>query len=277
MASSKGKRKRKPSRAVVKTDSTAGAVTTTNRNYFELYGESVEATTLVGELLKFQKGKYVVGRGEKELPENTKLVADMNLLRVGYVRWENQRPSKSHMGLIVEGFNPGPRKLLGDLDESLWEKFTDGKPKDPWSFSNELVLFNPKDPDELYTFVTSSKGGISAVAYLAKQYGLHMRQAADELPLVDLAVGGYAHKNKSFGKIKVPVLVVAGWVDTPKKTKRLTKTASKRLAASKANGKTKVNGKTKAKTVKKAMVVKPIKEPSLPVRSKRSDDVPFYE
>jgi hypothetical protein len=68
------------------------------------------------------------------------------------------------------------------------------------------------------------------------------------------------------------VLVVAGWVDTPKKTKRLKKTASKRLAASKANGKTKVNGKTKAKTVKKAMVVKPIKEPSLPVRTKRSDD-----
>jgi hypothetical protein len=244
----------------------ADAVTTTNRNFFELYGDSIGATTLVGETLKFNKGKYLVGRSEKELPDGTRLVADFNLFRAGYVRWQNQRPTKTHMGLIVEGFNPGPRKPLGDNDETLWEKFTDGQPKDPWQFSNELVMFNPKDPDELYTFVTSSKGGLGAVRALSAEYGLHIRHAADELPLVELTVGSYTHKNKSYGKIKVPVLALVGWVSAPAKKKRSKKTAAKRLAASKTNG------KLKPKKTTKKMVVKPVKEPSLPVRSKRSDD-----
>jgi hypothetical protein len=276
MASSK--RKRKPSHtagAMTKTSPTAGAVTTTNRNYFEQYGDSVSATNLVGEMLKFDKGRYLAGRSGKEIPLGTKLVADMNLFRAGWVKWENQRPSKTHMGLICEGFNPGPRKLLGDSDETLWEKFNDGQPKDPWQFSNELVMFNPENPDELYTFVTSSKGGISAVCSLTKEYGLHIRQSADELPLVELTAGSYKHSNKSYGKIQVPVLAAVGWVETPKK-KSKKKAAAKRLAA-KANGKANGKTKAKAKTVKKAMVVKPVKEPSLPVRSKRSADDLSYE
>jgi hypothetical protein len=264
---------------VSKTNHKAGAVATTNRNFFELYGDTVEATSLVGEILKFQKGKFVVGRSEKELPEGTKLVADFNLFRTGWVKWENQRPSMAHMGLIVEGFNPGPRKPLGDNDPELWEKFNDGQPKDPWQFSNELVMFNSKNPDELYTYVTSSKGGLSAVGHLAAEYGRHIRQAADELPVVALEVGGYTHKNKSYGKIKVPLLIVVGWVEAPPKKKRSKKTAVKRLAApkSKANGKTKIKTKTKAKTVKKAMIVKPVKKPSLPVRSARPVSDLFYE
>jgi hypothetical protein len=241
----------------------ADVVAVTNRNFFELYGEDVGATSLIGDILKFSKGgKFLVGRSEKELPEGTKLVADFNLFRVGWVKWVNQRPLKTHMGLIVEGFNPGPRKPLGDNDETLWEKFSDGKSKDPWQFSNELVLFNPANPDEKYTFVTSSNGGRTALRALSAEYGLHIRHAADELPLVELMVGAYTHKNKTYGKIKIPVFAITGWVDAPKKQKRSKKTAAKALS----------NGKTKAKTVKKAMVVKPVKEPSLPVHSKRSDD-----
>jgi hypothetical protein len=68
-----------------------------------------------------------------------------------------------------------------------------------------------KDEDSLFTFTTSSRGGLNAIGELCKAYGKAMRQRPDEFPIVALKVGSYQHSNKAYGRIKFPILEVVGW------------------------------------------------------------------
>ncbi len=99
----------------------------------------------------------------------------MHLLEVGYQHWVDSRPGEQRMGKIAEGFVPPRRAELGDLDKSLWASFEDGREKDPWVFCNLLPLARAED-HELFTFTTSSRGGLGAVGALSKTYGRHVRQ-----------------------------------------------------------------------------------------------------
>ena len=92
------------------------------------------------------------------------------------------------MGAIGEGFAPPKRNELGDTDQSLWERYDDDRPRDPWQFSNYVVLVNV-DTSDLFTFTTSSRGGLNAIGELSKVYGKRIRQTPDELPLVELGCG----------------------------------------------------------------------------------------
>ena len=128
----------------------------------------------------------------------------MDSLEVGHVRWEGMRPVEPRMGRLVGGFKPAKRSELGHDDRSQWETDDEGQARDPWQFSNQLELADP-DKGELYTFCTSSKGGLTAIGELCKQYGAAMRQRPDDWPVIELGVGSYAHANKAYGKIKYPV------------------------------------------------------------------------
>ena len=117
------------------------------------------------------------------------------------------------MGLVAEGYVPPKRSELGDTDESQWETDDRGEPRDPWQLSNYLVLINPDDVKDQYTFTTTSKGGIGAIGELCKVFGRHMREAPDEDPVIALGVGSYQHRDKQYGRIKFPILEVVDWVD----------------------------------------------------------------
>ena len=86
---------------------------------------------------------------------------------------------------------------------------------DPWQRTNYLVFrdigLDTHDEDRMYTFTTSSKGGISAIGKLCNQYGKGMRQHPSEYPIVELQVDSYAHPIKEYGRIKVPMLELVGW------------------------------------------------------------------
>jgi hypothetical protein len=181
-------------------------------NFYEAYGESAAARNIVGRLLKFSKfGEYNAGIENEEIAIGTKLVAHMPSLLVGYIKWENNRPIAQVMGAIGDGFTPPKRNELGDTDPSLWEHYDDDRPRDPWQFSNYLVLVN-LDSSDLFTFTTSSRGGLNAVGELSKIYGKHIRQAPDELPVVELGCGSYQHSNRSYGEIRFPIFKAVGWV-----------------------------------------------------------------
>lgn len=195
---------------------TGTAVAEAGYNYFEAYGAQASQNTLVGQLLKFSKGDWLAGQGNTELKPGTKLVALMDQLQIGWVKWEDNKPTEQLMGLVIEGYKPMHRKDLGDLDESLWEVDMQGKPRDPWQRTNYLVLRDVgvedvTDEDRMYTFTTSSKGGIGAVVKLCNSYGKAMRQHPDEYPVVELKVDSYAHPIKEYGRIKTPVLELVGW------------------------------------------------------------------
>jgi hypothetical protein len=184
----------------------------TTANYYEKYGRAASNRRFIGDLLKFGKdGTYTAGQENREIERGTQLVAYMPTLRVGWVRWEDGHTVEESTGLIAEGFVPPKRETLGHNDKSLWGEFDEGGERDPWQFSNDLVLFEPQ-AEQFYTFVTSSKGGLGAIGELAKTYGQRLRQQPGDWPAVALEGDSYQHRIRSRGRIKFPIFRVIGWV-----------------------------------------------------------------
>jgi hypothetical protein len=186
-------------------------------NLFAAYGDAAGGGgRIVGELLKFSKGDFLAGQDSRLIPQGSKLVAVMDTLEVGWQRWENQRPVSFRMGLLIEGFTPPSRQDLGDNDSSLWETDDDGEPRDPWQATNYLRFVDLNNKDRLeFTFTTSSKGGLGAVAKLCREYGRAVEKEgrAEQYPIVRLDVESYAHRDRSLGRIKFPSFAIIGWVD----------------------------------------------------------------
>jgi len=184
------------------------------RNAFESYGDQVSTKFLVGTLLKFNKGDWLTGDNDSEVEVGTRFVANMNQLMIGWIKWVDNRPDQQIMGALADNFQAPRRNTLGDEDEDEWELDTQGRPRDPWQFSNYLVLKEPGEDaseENLYTFATSSKGGIGAIGELCKKYGKEMRIRPDEYPIVEIGVHKYKHSNPEFGIIKTPTFTIVGW------------------------------------------------------------------
>jgi hypothetical protein len=190
-----------------------GTVAKPSDNPFQTYGDQANQRAIVGKLLKFSKGEYTAGESNEEVPEGTRFVVNMNELLVGWVRWESNRPSDHVMGRVADAFQPPRRNELGDMDQNNWEVDATGKLRDPWQFTNYLLLKAVEASDEpgedLYTFTTSSRGGLNAVGLLCKKYGAVIKQRPKEFPVVAIGVGDYRHPD--FGKIFYPIFDIVGW------------------------------------------------------------------
>jgi len=188
-------------------------VSTGAENPFLQYGEAARQTAIVGELLKFSKGDWTAGQEGTPIEEGTRFVANLDELLVGWVRWHDTKPTDHVMGKVVAGYQPPRRNDLGDLDPDNWEVDETGKARDPWQPSNYLLLQGTGDREgELFTFTTSSRGGINAIGDLCLKYGKTLRQRPDQYPVIEIGTGSYLHSNKSFGRIKYPLLTIVGWV-----------------------------------------------------------------
>jgi len=67
--------------------------------------------------------------------------------------------------------------------------------------------------ETVYTFATSSDGGRRrAVAPLCREYGTHIRQHPDELPVIGLEQDSYQHPDRSIGRVKYPLFPVKRYV-----------------------------------------------------------------
>jgi hypothetical protein len=188
---------------------------TTNDDYnpYIAFGDSVSQSNIVGHLLKFTKfGEFEAGENSINIPHGTELIAHMGDVLIGWQRWQDQRPTEQVMGLVRDNFQPPRRSELGDNDQSLWEVDDSGKSRDPWQ-KTTMVIFKGLDNDELYTFSTSSKGGIQAVGKLSKEYGKQMRMRPNQFPVVRLGWDSYEHSNKQYGEIRYPVFEIVGWAD----------------------------------------------------------------
>jgi hypothetical protein len=186
-------------------------VSKATENFFSKYGKAATSHSIIGRLLRFNKfGEYRAGQDGEKIEYGTKLAAAMNTLCVGYIRWEDGRPAERIMGPVAEGFVPPKRDTLGHNDKSKWDSFDDGRPNDPWQFTNEVVLADPEN-GELFTFSTSTRGGIDAIGQLCLKYGEHIRQQPDEVPLIELQMGSYMHPNRTYGEIRIPILKRVGW------------------------------------------------------------------
>ena len=164
---------------------------------------AVAATAQEMHFLKFVKGEFY--SGDDEVPLGTEYIAHVDQLVCGRVKFADGKVVDQRIGLIAEGFKPPPRKELGDLDESKWEKDGAGMPRDPWTLQYFLPIEGP-ETGELLTYVTGSRGGISAIGRLCNQF---VRKARNGLPIVRLSAGSYKHKR--FGRVEKPDFPVVSW------------------------------------------------------------------
>lgn len=91
-----------------------------------------------------------------------------------------------------------------------------GESKDPWQFTNTLVLMT-QDADDIFTFSTTSGGGMDALAKLSNIFGKAAEAAVKDerpfggYPLIVLEVGSYQHRE--YGRIKFPIFDLLKFVD----------------------------------------------------------------
>jgi hypothetical protein len=199
--------------AAVKTSlpATAG---TDNRSLVEQYVDSVAPSTIAGQLVKFNKGLFVVSETGDELGPDDDYTALCDETLVGWIRFNGEGvPPDRHQGLLYRGFQMPARESLGDLDPSTWPEGLDGKPSDPWQHQQCLVLQSAAT-QSLYTFTTSSDTGRRAVGNLLKHYNRMERRGLDAYPVVRLKQSGFNHKDARVGWVPTPSFVVFG--QTPK-------------------------------------------------------------
>jgi hypothetical protein len=175
---------------------------------FAAYGQ--EAASGGANFLKFAKGEWLLGQNGDEQPLGRKLVANMNELAIGWIRWTDGKPQERRMGLLASGFRPETRDALGYTDQELWDTGDDGKAVDPWTFTNELPLADP-DTGEQMVFSASSKGGIGGIGNLCKSYSKERRSRGDQVPVIELQRDSYMHP--VYKKLYVPVLAIVDWRD----------------------------------------------------------------
>jgi hypothetical protein len=193
----------------------ANDVTNPNTNAvidpYQKFADEVASRPFDGDLLRFTKhGEYKAGQDQQEIPDGTRMLVFMPGLKWGWVKWEDNVPVANVMGLINEGFDPPERDELGDDDETQWGELN-GRPIDPWQKTNHLPMCD--SDGTLYTFVSSSKGGLSAIGELSKAYVQRRRMKPDEIPVVELLSRSYIHKD--YGETFAPSFKIIGWTSIP--------------------------------------------------------------
>jgi hypothetical protein len=184
--------------------------TRSDSNPFTDFADNASQRTIVGKLLKFSKGDWLAGQDNDEVEEGSQFIANMGEMLQGWQRWEDNKPTDSVLGKVVDRFQVPLRSELPDQDRSLWDVDISGKERDPWAKTN-LLLLKSSENGELYTFTTSSKGGLDAMALLCKAYGQSMRAHPDEWPVIEIGSDSYAHPKKDLGRIKVPTFKIIAW------------------------------------------------------------------
>ena len=194
-----------------KSENTAVAVPD-NRSSVERYLDATSPVAVVGRLIKFNKeAKFCTADDDVPIDENAEFVALCDETLIGWIKFHNdgETPPDRIMGALYDGFVPPRRDALGDMDEAEWPAGPSGEPEDPWKHQNCVVLQHT-ETRELYTFVTTSITGRTAVANLLRHYNRTRKTHPDELPIIRLRVGGFNSKKPGVGWVSVPVFAIVG-------------------------------------------------------------------
>jgi hypothetical protein len=181
------------------------------RSFHDAYLDAIAPASIAGKMLKFSKdGEYQVVEDESTIGEDVQFVAVAPETLIGWIKFNGPgNPPSREMGLLYDGYQMPSRESLGDTDEAAWEMGLDGRPADPWVHTLYLVL-QRVDNSELFTFAAMSKTSRRAVGVLLRHYDRMQRTHPGYLPVVNLKVGGYQHRDTRVGWVKTPVIAAVG-------------------------------------------------------------------
>ena len=201
--------KKKVSTDVAKPETTT-SVAKPEKSVFGAYGAAMNNRNFIGTLVTFNKGDFLSGKEDELIPLGTRFAAAMNTIKTGWVRWEDGVAVDHKMELLIEGQRPKTRSQLGDTDDTQWPRDKEGKPRDPWQFINYIV-WKREDDGKVFTFTTSSKGGLGAIGKLCEEYDAEiLRKTPDKDPLIKIGSSSYEHSDRTIGRVKIPTFEIVG-------------------------------------------------------------------
>ena len=173
------------------------------------------ADTMVGEAkpyLKFQKGDFYLGQDMEEIPVGTRFAVNVPACGWGWIRWHDGKVVERRMTRLVSGEPRALRDQLGHHDQALWEHDDEGRPKDCWSPNFQLPMREVDGEQREVILTGSSRGMESAVQDFLRSYCNKVRRHRGGVPIIELGVGGYHHRNRQFGFVKTPEAPIVGWL-----------------------------------------------------------------
>jgi hypothetical protein len=182
-----------------------------NRDVYMAVADAVAPKHVQGSLLKFNKGEWLAGEAQEIIPIGTRVIAAVDQTLMGWVFWEDGKPTDHRMVLVSSGEAPARRAELGDFDQSKWEKDASGELRDPWAMTFYVPMVD--DTGEVFTFSTTSRGGKNAVADILRHYSRNRNANPGKYPVMALESDVYQHSNAQYGRIKYPVFKKVGWED----------------------------------------------------------------
>jgi hypothetical protein len=148
--------------------------------------------------LKYSKGEWLAGMEESVIDDTEQFAVDMRELRKGFICWKDNAPAGEVMRPLIGG-QPARRSELEEIPDS-----------DGWQEQASVVL-RSMESGEMLEFKTSSKGGVSALGELVKEFTDRARRGdQNHVPVVVLKSTSYKHK--AYGKVYKPVLEVVDWL-----------------------------------------------------------------
>ena len=152
--------------------------------------------------IKFSDGEWTNAEGQRVNGEELAAVG----VEVYWQKWADKKPIEKR------ATRPGEahpyRSELGDEDQSTWEIGPNGQPSDPWQDVREVRLVD-RETGEEFAYGTSTWGGHTAVAELAKQIENVRRAHPRATPIVRLE----SERTKTkYGVKPWPKLKVVSWI-----------------------------------------------------------------
>jgi hypothetical protein len=167
-------------------------------------------------LLKYNSGNWTIS--EIPVPAGTRFIVFPNQVTHFWVHFADGKFVQDITAVVADDVdgdlelqivNGKCRGDLGNDDKSLWERGSDGKEKDPWSYGYGLPMVNA-ETGAFVVFKIGSRGGKDAIAGIVAGF---TRNSHLGYPIVTLSTGSYKNKRHG-GYTSYPVFVNAGY-DTP--------------------------------------------------------------
>jgi hypothetical protein len=183
------------------------------------YLSEADPQNMIGKLLKFSKGEFLLGQDAEVIPEGALYTVACDMVLTGFIRWYDGRPAEHKLVRVATGAPLYRRDELGYNDKSQWETDLKGAPRDPWQATMYVPVMS--HDGEVSTYTSSSGSGVKSLHRLLRRYATHAARHPGVYPLVRLKKAFWVHSDKAIGKVFYADFEPAGWVERKEFTEAL--------------------------------------------------------
>jgi hypothetical protein len=170
-------------------------------NIMNLWSDHTSNSPTRGKVIKFDDGRFVIGREKSEVP-------NLQFIVIGHAEgWRFLKAGAKPAWVMREAGEDKP--MAPEVPEDEFITDLSGQRVSPWRYVRYLYLVDAGS-GTIYTFETASTGGAMSIAELGEQVAgmRELRGHAEAVPVVELRAQAFKTK---FGVKKRPEFAIVGW------------------------------------------------------------------